>query len=353
MTGQVARKTGGEAGFHDLAQGAIMGALIGDALSLGCHWYYDLDALKTDNGWVSDYTPSKPDRTDRFAHIAKFRYDAGLRAGDVSQTGQVLILLLESVAERGTYAEDDFTSRLDIFLETLDGTSMSGRFSDWAVRDIYTLRKSGIDWSKVGSAADTAEAAIRATVLAALFYSDPERLARECYRNILLTHKDPYIAEQSLSFALTVAAFINGTPLPEIKNHMGSLAQNEAIREFVPSYDCLAQVADGAVAVKSPITIEPASLIAQLHGLHCTMGTMLPSAYYFIHRYPDNFEMAVLSAVNSGGNNMARAALTGALSGAMVGLKGIPERFITGLEDHQRLLHMAEKVAAASSLTVV
>jgi ADP-ribosylglycohydrolase len=72
---------------------------------------------------------------------------------------------------------------------------------------------------------------------------------------------------------------------------------------------------------------------------------MLPAAYYLIHRYPEDFEMAVLSAVNGGGNNMARAALTGALSGAMVGLARIPERFISGLKDSERLLQLAEKVA--------
>ena len=42
---------------------------------------------------------------------------------------------------------------------------------------------------------------------------------------------------------------------------------------------------------------------------------------------------------------MARAALTGALSGAMVGLPGIPDRFFKGLKDGERLLELAEKVA--------
>ena len=42
---------------------------------------------------------------------------------------------------------------------------------------------------------------------------------------------------------------------------------------------------------------------------------------------------------------MARTAVTGGMSGAMVGLEGIPERFITGLKDHERLLELAERVA--------
>jgi len=42
---------------------------------------------------------------------------------------------------------------------------------------------------------------------------------------------------------------------------------------------------------------------------------------------------------------MARASLTGALAGAQVGIRGIPERFITGLTNYEILLEMAERVA--------
>ena len=115
----------------DSAQGAIIGSLIGDALGLGCHWHYDINELRKDFGpWISDYTTSKTDSEDRFADIAEFRYNAGCRAGDVSQTGQVFILLLESLASQGKYDENDFTARLDTFLDTIDGTPFSGRYTD-------------------------------------------------------------------------------------------------------------------------------------------------------------------------------------------------------------------------------
>ena len=331
----------------DSAQGAIIGALIGDALGLGCHWYYDINELRRDFGpWITDYTTPKTNRRDRFANIAEFRYNANCRAGDVSQTGQVFILLLETLASEGTNDENDFTSKLDAFLNTLDGTPLSGRYTDIAMRDVWKQRKSGMDWSDSGSMADTAEAAIRATALAALYFKDPKKLAEEAYKNIILTHKEPYIIGQSLSFTLTVAAIINNTPLKKLRKHMAGLAENEHIRRLIPSFDLLIQVTNGAIAAECEASIEPASLICQLNGLNCSLGVMLPSVYYFIHRYPDDFEMAVLSAVNGGGNNMARAALTGALSGAMVGLSGIPERFLSGLNDHERLLELAKKVSA-------
>jgi ADP-ribosylglycohydrolase len=323
-----------------------MGTFVGDALGLGCHWYYDLRALKDDYGpWVSDYVTSKPDRTDAFGNIAKYRYELGLRAGDLSQTGQVTHLLLESVAERGAYDQEDFTARLDGLLETLDGKPFSGRYTDWAMRDVWNQRKSGTAWDDVGSRADTAEAAVRSTILAARFFGDPERLAAVGYGNIRLTHAEPYVAGQTLSFALTVSALIRNVPLGEIRGYLADLAAKASIRTLVPSFDCLTQAANGAMAVASGVTIDPPSLICSLNGLNCTLGFMLPSIYYLIHRFPRNFEMAVLSAANGGGNNMARAALAGALSGALVGLKGIPERFISGLKNREQLLELAAQVA--------
>ena len=331
---------------QDAVIGAIMGVFIGDALGLGCHWYYDLSDMKADYGpWISDYVTSNPERTDRFGSIAKYRYELGLRAGDVSQTGQVTLLLLESIAEQGRYDQDDFTRRLDGLLDELDGEPYSGRYTDWAMRDVWNQRKSGIAWDNAGSRADTAEGAIRSTILAARYFKDPERLAKDGYGNITLTHAEPYVAGQSVSFALTLSALIRKCSLNEIRGYMADLASKDFIRAVVPSFDCLIQVANGLTAVNSGVNIEPASLICSLHGLNCTLGFMLPSCYYLIHRFPNDFEKSVLSAVNGGGNNMARAAMVGAFSGAMVGLKGIPERFITGLKDYEKFLSLAKLIA--------
>jgi ADP-ribosyl-[dinitrogen reductase] hydrolase len=55
--------------------------------------------------------------------------------------------------------------------------------------------------------------------------------------------------------------------------------------------------------------------------------------------------LPVLSAINGGDNNLARASLTGALTGAQVGIRRNPSRFISGSADHALLLEMAERVA--------
>ena len=329
----------------DRAVGAIMGTLIGDALGLGCHWYYDLDAMRADYGdWISDYTDQKPERTDRFGFIAKHRHELGMKAGDVSQTGALIIMLMESVAECGMYDENDYTKRLDTFLKTLDGTELSGGFTDRAERHLWENRKNGVPWGKAGSLTDTSEAAQRAVIFAALCGDDYETMATQAFSNINLTHRDRYIAGYSLSYALSTGTLINGVALDDIRPAVIKFANNPVIEPMLSSWDINQQIYNGFPGADPSITIDPRDA-CKLFGLNCTLGFMAPAAYFLIYRFPDNFEKAVLNSINAGGNQMARAALTGGLSGAMVGIQGIPERFITGLNDHERLLGLAEKIA--------
>ena len=71
---------------------------------------------------------------------------------------------------------------------------------------------------------------------------------------------------------------------------------------------------------------------------------VLPAAYYLAARFQDDFEQAVLHAVNGGGQNMSRAMLTGALAGAQVGLSGIPQRFIDGLTEGREIVDLARRI---------
>jgi len=326
-----------------------MGTLIGDALGVGPHWYYDLDRMKEDYGeWIDHYTKPKP-----------HRFHAGLEAGESSQTGQVVTNLLESVYESGEYRESDFTDRLDALLATLDGTPQGGRYTDKAMRDVWHARqKEGLGWSEVGSYADTAEAAIRTPVLAARYYGKMETLIKTLRSNVLLTHRDPFIAGQSIAFGLIVGGLIDGCSLGEVSKvviQRVSKSNTPAVIEVpdrhgkpkVSFTDALLQPSWSHEAVRDPgIQIEPALKACRLFGLACTLGFLLPAAYYFVCRFENDFYNAVMSALNGGGNNMARAALTGALAGARVGLTGIPENLIKGLFDHERLLHMAKEITA-------
>ena len=101
-------------------------------------------------------------------------------------------------------------------------------------------------------------------------------------------------------------------------------------------------------ALDPGIRIEPAWKVSIVYGMPCAIYHQLPAAYYLAARFPDDFESAVLHALNGGGQNQARCILTGALVGAQVGLAGIPQRFLDGLENASELTALARKLGDQS-----
>jgi ADP-ribosylglycohydrolase len=100
-----------------------------------------------------------------------------------------------------------------------------------------------------------------------------------------------------------------------------------------------------AAAADPEIRIEPAWKVSIVYGMPCAIYHQLPAAYYLAARFHDDFESALLHAVNGGGQNQARAILAGALVGAQVGLLRIPQRFLDGLEDSATLCRLAAELA--------
>ena len=350
----------------DRAAGCIVGALIGDALGLGPHWYYDLAEMRQDYGpWIDGYTAPRPGR-----------YHAGMQPGEPSQTGLLTTLLLRSVADRGGYEEGDWTRRVDAeILSRLDGTPNAGPggYTNQDLRDVYQHRVGERrPWGACASPVDTAEAAARLPVLAARYADDPARGAAAMAAHCLLTQDDELVFSLSTAFGCVLSALIRGEKLDASISdglmdlvHEGALPFGHvtargnqppgsdggayapvAAHQF-PSPDALLLPGYCAEAAHDPaIRIEPAWKVCGLYMLPCAIYGPLPAAYYLAARFPGDFESAVLHALNGGGQNLNRATLTGALAGAQAGLSGIPPRFVDGLRDGAELVELARQVGA-------
>jgi len=103
-----------------------------------------------------------------------------------------------------------------------------------------------------------------------------------------------------------------------------------------------------ATADDPSIKIEPAWKVSTVYGMPCAIYNLLPTVYYLAARFRQDFESAILHAVNGGGHNQARAMLTGSLVGAQVGLSGISTRFLEGLNDCEELVSLTVRLALAN-----
>jgi len=349
--------------LQDRATGALMGAFIGDALALGPHWYYDLDELHADYGdWISDYTAPKAGR-----------YHSGMKAGQPSQAGVLLRLTLQSLVERGAYDEADFCRRLDEdFFPLIDGTPMSGPggYTSQSIREAWRLRvEQRRPWGQTGGNADTTEAAERTLAIAVRYALQPKQLAAAVTGNTVLTQTDGTVVAMTVAFGAVLGMLVEGNHLDgeltgkmmervkkgELPFHTVTSGKLQAPRPGeaekptagrFPSPDALLSQSSIALAAIDPgIRIEPAWKASLVYGMPCAVYHQFPAAYYLAARFSDDFESAVLNAVNGGGQNQARAILTGALAGAQTGLSGIPQRFLDGLENSGELLDLSSLLA--------
>lgn len=339
-----------------------MGALIGDALGVGPHWYYDLAELRRDYGdWITGYTDPKP-----------YRYHAGLKAGQLSQAGIILTMLLRSTVAKGGYDEADFCRLLDEELfPQLDGTPVSGPggYTSQSIREAWRRRvQEKRSWKETGGHADTTEAAERALVLAALYAQTPAKVAETVSANCLLTQADEAIVAMTTAYCCVLAMLVQGEKLnPLLSDKLMDLVKAGELpfhavtsQKLQPpkagdpdppragrfsSPDALLTPSYMAEAACDPmIKIEPAWKVSIVYGMPCAIYHQLPAAYYLAARFSGDFEQAVLHALNGGGQNQARCLLTGALVGAQVGLSGIPKRFLDGLEKAPEWMALANKL---------
>jgi ADP-ribosylglycohydrolase len=166
----------------------------------------------------------------------------------------------------------------------------------------------------------------------ALEVDDPFRIGCEV---AALTHGHPsgYLAAGFL--ALVIRELVGGA---DLGSAIGEAL--EELRRWPAHEECAAAVEAalaGAGEDPAPETIEAlgAGWVAEealAISIHCALA------------HPDDFESAVLLAVNHGGDSDSTGAITGNLMGALLGEKAIPERWLADLELESVIHAIADKL---------
>jgi ADP-ribosylglycohydrolase len=155
-------------------------------------------------------------------------------------------------------------------------------------------------------------------------------LRADCEAASLITHRNTEAVSGARAVALAVAQLATG------KANCRDLMHDTAA--FIPRTEVARnlQKADGFLAKNKSAEFALFAL-----GTGGYVVETIASAFYCFCATPDNFEETVIAAVMGGDDTDTTASIAGALSGAHNGLAGIPERWLSVLEDRDRLLALA------------
>ncbi len=88
--------------------------------------------------------------------------------------------------------------------------------------------------------------------------------------------------------------------------------------------------------------VDPREMIP-VFGQNCSGKSAFPSVMYFINRYEDDFEEALIENVAVGGDSAARGIVIGMILGAYHGEKTIPKDWLKDMKAYDEILAFMDR----------
>jgi ADP-ribosylglycohydrolase len=313
---------------EDRLRGAVWGQFVGDAAALGAHWIYDL----------SELSARFPGGVFGFEAPAAGDYHESKTPGDLTHYGDGALLLLESIAEHGSFDPRAFGNR---FIETF-GSAHYRDYLDWATKGTLKNYKRFTESNSPGDydfqqGADDAEAATasRLAGLAVRYWRDPdlvvtiESLTRVCQNN----HRA--IGYMKLHGLLLVELFLGRNAHDALANAMVKVAP------LAPRLSAeLRQQTQKALAQNGKEVTEATLEFGQA----CPLPQSFPSALHAFFKHSNDFETAILANLRAGGDNAGRGAMLGSWLGAHLGVDSIPPGWRARLTAAPRISAALDKI---------
>jgi len=282
-------------------EGALVGTMVGDSIG------FAVDG--TDPGPLHHRFPAP----DSIRQSEPGRYGAAT---------EMTIATAESLVAHPDFDAADMAARI-----AAEATNARG-YGAGTEGAIERLR-AGVPWSeaaagRAGRACFGNGAAVRMAPVGAKFYDDVDRLRWVAEEAAAITHSHALACEGAALQAIAVAVAASARD-KEVSGESFLLAigRETHVREFRTRYE----IAASLLARES----EWKRIADRLGNAQTALGSVVTAAYCFA-RSPKSFEETVAYAVYLAGNTAAIASMAGAISGAHLGIGGIPTRWTQHLE---------------------
>jgi len=306
-------------------EGCMLGIAIGDALGMPCEDYEQPELFKT-FGRITDYLdPPK----------GQFNYGK-LKAGMYTDDTEQAIILAESLVEKRGFDANHFANKLlgEYGRRVIEHPELD-RWIGGTFKKAIKNYISGLPATKRGAKAKSCGSAMRVAPIG-LVYSCrwgglplAEKFASE-------SSKVTHIGAETTAAAEAVASYVSLAGGQYSVKDICDIVSEDVERES----KIIAKRIKKAYEIKDA---KPEKAVKILGNSQLARETV-PLAIYSFNKYPLDFENAVLTSVNAGGDTDSIASITGTISGAFNGRRSIPNRWIEKLENKEKLIDLGNKL---------
>jgi poly(ADP-ribose) glycohydrolase ARH3 len=301
--------------LRDKFKGAILGCFLGDAFGAGFEGMSPNQAISRLSTLSEKFTRSYTDDTD------------------------MTLALAESVVESGKVDPEGIANKFSQCCDLTRGYGIG------TIRAVLALRE-GAAWHQVsrivfekGSFGNGA--AMRVSPVGLFFHHDLETLRKAATDQANITHTHPLGQWGAVMQASSVGLALLQDPRKPLKKEEILLELREILWPGPVEYQKALNEMENIFAGGKKIEVRE---IVRRLGNGIEAHRSVPSACCLALTYSPDFQDAIRKAISLGGDTDTIAGMVGAIVGAHVGERGLPEEWIEQLEEGPRGLSFARKL---------
>ena len=331
----------------DRIRASLWGLYIGDALAMPTHWYYDQRHLQRTFGRITGYVAPKDKLPGSIMSLSNtggggrggfqgsivgdvilkgkkqywerggnFFYHRGMAAGENTLEGVITRMITSVIVEQGDYDHDAILGRYITLMTTPD--AHNDTYAGTGHRMFFANFAKGIPPRECpdndGHNTDSLDGLVNLppVVYSALVQGGHNKVATDAKQCVSLFRRSVPLEKYSGVMAALLVALVEGQDLKAAVSATGRQAGIDVER--------LVRSSGG----QDPMTA-------------CYLGSSFPSMLQLAYTYSHSVEEALLANTNTGGENVARGAVLGAVMGAAHGMRGLPPHLVTGLRAHAEI----------------
>ena len=299
--------------------GALLGLAIGDALGMPVEGWSRKSVART-HGWIDSFLPRQ--REDGSADLA---------AGEFTDDTEVALCHVEGLLGARGAVDPEAVGRRLIRLARGESAWLLDPTTRAAIARMEETDRfqDGVALSGPPSGS-VATQVIPVALVQALGHFNPEAFSREVTRAALLTHGHLESLNGALAIAYAIRLLVTGAvPTEVLINEVVSFIDEDRVARALRAAAALVPTGGNRDRDRDNLAVI---------GTSNDVGECVPAALYAFVTHAEDFEEAVLTVVNAGGDTDTIAALVGALAGAHLGASAIPTRWVEGLEGRMYIL---------------